>query len=183
MDGRAKKIAADLSALARLVAFLTVVSSAFASSALAATAELARPTGKVVLTIRGHITNTNDGAAARFDMAMLESIGTTTVVTDTPWTDKAVRFDGVLIARLLEVVGARGDTVEAVAINDYKIEIPVADFTDHPVILAYRMDGKRMRVRDKGPLWVIYPWSDFPDLKSEKYYNRSIWQVTVMELK
>lgn len=167
----------------RVPGALLVVLFFHATLSAVAAGELAQPTGKVVLTIKGNITNTNHNGAARFDMAMLEKMGGASVITETPWTDKAVRFDGVLVRKLLDAVGGRGETVWAIAINDYKVKIPVADFANHPVILAYRMNGERMRVRDKGPLWVIYPWSDYPELKNERFFARSIWQVKEMELK
>jgi len=34
-----------------------------------------------------------------------------------------------------------------------------------------------MSVRDKGPLFVIYPFDSKAELKSEQYYSRAAWQV------
>ena len=34
-----------------------------------------------------------------------------------------------------------------------------------------------MTLRDKGPLWVIYPFDDDPRYRSETVYFRSIWQL------
>ena len=67
--------------------------------------------------------------------------------------------------------------MRASAINDYTVEIPVADFESYPVIFAVRMDGKPMRVRDRGPIWVIYPWSDRAELNTDVYHGRAIWQL------
>ncbi len=83
----------------------------------------------------------------------------------------------------MKLVGAKGKVVKAFAINDYSVEIPMADFEDYPVILARRHNGKEMSVREKGPLWVIYPWSDFSELRNEKFFSRSIWQVNKIEVK
>lgn len=38
-----------------------------------------------------------------------------------------------------------------------------------------------MSVRDKGPLWVIYPYDSDPALQSEVTYARSIWQLVRIE--
>jgi hypothetical protein len=38
-----------------------------------------------------------------------------------------------------------------------------------------------MSVRDKGPLWVIYPY-DSDDYRSEVIYSRSIWQLDRLEV-
>ena len=88
-----------------------------------------------------------------------------------------VAFEGPLARDVLERLGASGSRIRAIAINDYVVEIPVSDLLEHRVILAMRRDGKPMSVRDKGPLWIIYPWSDEPALKTEIHHSRSIWQL------
>lgn len=145
---------------------------------------LERPTGPVVLEIQGRISETNDGEGrARFDQAMLSGLGVHEIRTRTPWTDGTVRFEGVLVRDVLAAAGAEGTMVRAVAINDYAVDIPIEDFISYPVILAFRRDGEAMGVRDKGPLWVIYPWSDHDELRTEVYHSRSIWQLKRMTVR
>jgi hypothetical protein len=138
---------------------------------------LPRPTGKIVLKVTGKIANTNSPDGAEFDLAMLEGLGVVEMVTRTPWTEGEVRFSGVPAARLMEAVGADATTVDAVALNDYRAAIPAADFAAYGPILATRVDGTPLRVRDKGPVWVIYPWSANPELDKVEFHSRSIWQV------
>ena len=40
-----------------------------------------------------------------------------------------------------------------------------------------KMNGEILRTRNKGPLWVIYPWSEQPELRTQIVYGRSIWQI------
>ncbi len=40
-----------------------------------------------------------------------------------------------------------------------------------------KRDGNYMAVRDKGPLFIIYPYDSDPQLQSQTYYTRSAWQV------
>lgn len=138
---------------------------------------LAAPTGDVVLHVTGKISKTNNGDAADFDMAMLEALAGRTTTTATPWYDAAKTFSGPLGSALLEAVGASGTTLKVLALNDYASEIPVSDFTQYPVILATKLDGEAMSIRDKGPIFVIYPFDEMPDLNNETYYGRSAWQV------
>nr|WP_255522161.1 molybdopterin-binding protein [Paracoccus sp. NBH48] len=73
-------------------------------------------------------------------------------------------------------------TVSAVAINDYAVQIPVDEVTaDYPIV-AFQQNGQAMSVRDKGPLWVIYPYDSDPALQSEVTYARSIWQLVRIEV-
>ena len=70
----------------------------------------------------------------------------------------------------------------AVALNNYKVEIPIDDASRYAVLLATRLDGEPMSVRDKGPLLVIYPFDAHPELRSAVYYSRSAWQLRSIEV-
>lgn len=143
---------------------------------------LGRPSEKPILTITGHITNTNEEGSAVFDRVMLEKIGMVKVQTKTPWYDSAVTFEGVPLDKLMAEVGATGHTVHALALNDYTTDIPIEDFSKYHVILALKRNGDYMPVKDKGPLFVIYPYDSDPELKSQTYYSRSAWQVAKMTI-
>ena len=143
----------------------------------AAAAPLAKPTGKPILVISGKISNTNVGDTAQFDRDMLESVGLVTVETANPWYDGRVRFEGVSMDKLMSLVGAKGTKVTAVALNDYVSSLPLDDFKRFNVILAMKRDGNYMPVRDKGPLFIIYPYDSDPQLQTQTYYTRSAWQV------
>lgn len=88
-----------------------VLPSAFAE-------KLPAPVGKPVLTISGLITNTNEGDTAVFDVAALEKLGMETIVTTTPWYSGKVRFDGVSLNKLMDLVGAKGKSARVLALND-----------------------------------------------------------------
>ncbi len=135
------------------------------------------PQGRVVLTVSGNISVTNAGDGARFDRAMLETLGTTRVRTRTPWTDSANVFEGVLVRDLLRSVGAGTDSFLAMAHDDYQTHVTGIDFDKYPIILAMKVDGKTMRLRDKGPLWLIFPWDDHPELHAEVNSALSVWQL------
>ena len=135
------------------------------------------PTEKPVLTISGRIGIRNDGDVAQFDRPMLEALGTRTLVTSTPWYKGTTRFDGVPMRTLLRAVEASGKRVVAIALNDYTTEIPIADFEQYDVLLALKRDGAYMPVRDKGPLFIVYPFDSSPELQAQKFYNRSAWQL------
>lgn len=144
--------------------------------------DIAKPAGTPVLQVSGLIANTTDGKTAEFDLAGLEALGMHTTTTKTPWYDGAKTFEGPLGSALLDAVGATGTTLKVTALNDYVTEIPVADFREHPVILATKLDGEPMSVRDKGPIFVIYPFDDEPALNNETYFGRSAWQVKSIEV-
>jgi len=141
------------------------------------------PGGEVVLTITGKINNTNAAEAANFDRAMLEGIGLWTIETTTPWTDGRQSYVGVLARDLLLAVGARGQRVTARGLNDYIVDIPIADFLKYPVIFAFKVDDRYMRVRDKGPVLIVYPRDKFDELKSPRYSSKWVWQLRELDIK
>ena len=146
-------------------------------SGLAQAAELPPIAGKPILTISGRIGVFNADKRAQFDRPLLESLGMSGFTTTTPWHDGPVRFEGVPMARIMSAVRASGDMVIATALNDYETRIPLMDFTEFNVLLALKRDGEYMPVRDKGPLFIVYPFDSNPALRLQKYYSRSAWQL------
>ena len=148
-----------------------------AAPAARAAGPLPAPAGKVVLTVSGRIAAANKDGAAEFDRAMLEALGTDGFETTTPWYKGPVWFEGVRMSRLMRALGAAGESVTAVALNAYSTDIPVSDFERYGTLLALKRDGEYMPVRDKGPLFIVYPYDSAPELKEPRFYSRSAWQV------
>jgi hypothetical protein len=130
-----------------------------------------------ILVVSGNISNTNVAGAAQFDLPMLEALGMTKISTKTPWYDGVVTFEGVSMDKLMKLVGAKGHTVRAIALNDYVTSIPLADFAQFGTLLAIKQNGQYMPVRDKGPLFIVYPFDSNTDLQTQTYYGRSAWQL------
>ncbi len=142
--------------------------------------DLGMPVGDVILTVSGAIKTTNVENTAQFDLAMLEALDGQTVETSTIWTDGTQTFKGVPLKKLIDYLGVQGDVLRATAINDYAIDIPVSDGVEG-ALLAYQLNGQPMSVRDKGPLWIIYPYDADPKYRTEVIYSRSIWQLDRIE--
>lgn len=70
------------------------------------------------------------------------------------------------------------------ALNDYYIDIPLSDVEHYNIILAYKMDGEMLKIRNFGPLFLVYPRDDSgPELNSPLYNSRFIWQVNRIVIK
>lgn len=139
----------------------------------------ARAAGPTLLVVSGAI---EAGPEIAFDRAALEALGARTIQTTTIWTDGVTSFTGVPLSALLEAVGAQGTVLRASAINDYSVEIPAADAVPDGPIIAYLRDGSEMSLRDKGPLWIVYPYDADPSYQTEQIYARSIWQLDRIEI-
>jgi len=144
---------------------------------LADAESLSLPQGRVILTITGDIGETNRDGEALFDAAMLADLDRHMIRTGTPWDDGISEFEGIRVSVLLEAVRASGDMLLITALDGYVVDIPVLDFQIYEAILAWARDGKTMSVREKGPLWLIYPFDSDPALQVELYSVRSVWQI------
>lgn len=153
-----------------LLAAALVVASA---NALA----LDKPAGRPILTVSGLIAEKNAGNDAQFDAAMLDKLPQQKMTVETPWYKTAQTFEGPLFRDVLKATGAKGKKLYVVALNDYAAEIPLADLEKHDVILARKINGKVLNIRDKGPLFIMYPFDKKPELRTKDIYSRCVWQV------
>jgi hypothetical protein len=139
-------------------------------------------TGDVVLTVSGDISASNGPGVAQFDLEMLKKMDPVTFETTTIWTDGVQTFTGVELAELLERLGVSGGTLRASAVNNYAVEIPMSDAVDGGPIIAYLSNGETMSLREKGPLWIVYPYDSSVAYQTELIYSRSIWQLDRIEV-
>lgn len=153
-----------------------ILLAAIASAVLAAPGRIARA-DPVLLTVTGRITEHGNPGRVELDHDALVAIGLETLITRTPWTEGEQEFTGVPAHALLEAVGATGSELQAFALNDYEVTIPLAELERYPVLIAMYRNGKRLSLRDMGPLWIVYPWSEFPELDNALTRRRSIWQL------
>lgn len=164
---------------AALAAMVLLLLSGATSMAMA-NESLAPPTGKVLLVVKGAITRTNVGGEAHLDRAHLESVGFRKIVTRTSWTDGDTEFEGILARDLMKALGATGTRVRAIAANDYKVFLPLSDFEMYDVLLAVSINGEKLRLRTKGPIWVIYP--EDVNLAATEREERMIWQLVELRV-
>ena len=140
------------------------------------------PRGPVELTLVGKLRTPNQGKSAVFDMAMLDKLPQHSIATETPWHTGTHKFTGPLVRDVLAAAGVQGTLLRAVALNDYRVDIPADDVQKFDVVLASKLDDKPMRLRDKGPLFIMYPFHTRPELRDAIYYSRCIWQLKTIEV-
>lgn len=165
------------------LALLPSLAAAAPASPVTGPGPTSAPTGRIVLTLSGEITAGGAARSLDLDMAALAALPQHSFTTRTPWYPQPVQFTGPLLRDVLALAGARGQQLTAVALNDYKVDLPVADTQRWNVIVARLQDGKPMSVRQKGPLFIVYPFDDSEELRSERYYGRSAWQLRRLVVK
>ena len=138
---------------------------------------LLKPTGPVILTVSGKISQRNSVNSTEFDAQMLRALPQSQIVTKTPWKAPAARYSGPGLKDLLSAVGAQGQVLRLIAADRYEVEIPLEDVTRYGPVLAIRMDDKELNIRNRGPVLLMYPFDRYPEIDSEVYYGRSVWQL------
>lgn len=118
--------------------------------------------------------------------------GTTVAVTDTELTEigsteiktrlvgeseDVATVRGVLFSKLLEHYDVDAERLLVTGLDGYSAEIPVEELQDYPVLIAIEVNGERLSVRSKGPSWVIYPFTDHPEIHDQLREARSVWQI------
>ena len=121
-------------------------------------------------------------APRRLTLSQLDALGRVDLATRTPWTVGPQHFAGLPLRRLLDAVGAQGRMLRAVALNDYAVDAPVAELLASDAFLATHLDGTPIPVRRRGPFWMVFPWSQRPELETPIHRQRSVWQLQRIDI-
>ncbi len=149
-------------------------------NAIFVAALLALPTLAVAQTI---LTVSTPEQTATYTLEELLALPQTTVVTKNDYVDTAATFQGPRLRAVLEPLNVGPDAIlKMVALNDFSSNVPALDAFDYDVILAVLRDGEPMSVRDKGPIWVIYPMDDHAELRDDSFNGRLVWQLKTIAI-
>ena len=110
------------------------------------------------------------------DSEQLASLPAHEITTATPWTGRT-RFSGPRFTEVLAQVGAKGSHISLSAMDDYKVDLSMADIERYQPILALSMNGEPLPPRGRGPFWLMFPFDDHPELQNDAWYFRAIWQI------
>lgn len=175
--GRYFNVQPVVSTLLLLISFVPLV---WAGTALASS--LPAPKSPVALVIKGDMQNTNIEGEAHFDMEMLMALPRTEFTTTTPWDEGPQTFAGVRVSDLLTHIGSPTLDFKAIGVDDYKFDVTGIAFDEFPIIIAYEHNGETISVRKLGPLRLIFPLSDYPELATQINESSAVWQLVEMQL-
>lgn len=133
-----------------------------------------------ILTVLG----ADGGELGGFTLETLDALEQSAYETDNAFVDAPSEFSGPLIRTVMADLGidaAGYSEVRLTAINEYAVNVPISDVVDYDVMLATRRDGDEMSVRDKGPIWIMYPISQHDELQDSIYSSRLIWQLESLQ--
>jgi len=154
-------------------------------ASLLASLPLAASAAPLTLDVQGMIGRTNDvdHTVYHISEAELMKLPVHTITTSTTWTPKAT-FAGPLLGDVMKLVDARADRVELHTIDDYSYTVSASEAEHYGAILAYSMNGVRLKVSNFGPLFLIYPRDAYPsELSGSAAEAKFVWQIKAMVVK
>jgi len=155
-----------------------VVGETVLVSAGSGIATLTQNADEKIVTLTGR-----DGQSVALSAAQFAALPQYAVANENEFMDGLNCYQGPLGRDVLALIGAGpGDTVNLTAINDYLVEAPAVHMFDYDVIFATEINGERLSVRDKGPIWVVYPQSDQAELRDPIYSTYMVWQLSRVDL-
>lgn len=130
---------------------------------------------KIILTV------THGEASEQYNLTQLDAFPQHVYETKTPWTGRHT-FSGPLLKDVMFKSGLVSPrAITARALNDYIVDIDLILMEKYPVLLATRMDGNPMRIRNKGPIWILFPLDQFPELNTMEVHGQMVWQLEKLE--
>jgi hypothetical protein len=176
--------------IGRLLAVVLVL----ACGGIAHAQSLKAPSGPVILTVSGKITQSNRGAsdetndpffknqqikfarAAVFDLAMLEALAQRKIEADYPQGGPLHKFQGPLLRDVLNAAGAQGRVVKVLALDGYNQDIDMREIEQWPIVLAVKQDGAYLPLGGFGPTRIVFPRRDVPAL-ADRNDDKWVWGI------
>jgi hypothetical protein len=144
---------------------------------VAANAEALKTAGTALgpgftLTVSGQIGK----PAGTLAWAELDKMATTTVETinaQNPQRTTPTKFRGVLVRDVLDRFAASPAASEAtmVSVDGFRATVQIADARANRMLLAIEADGKPIANADGGPIFLVHPWSESPEMRA-RYVDR-----------
>ena len=125
------------------------------------------------------------GKSFKFTEAAFMALANATISTSTAWTPKS-SFTGPELGVVLKAAGvlpAKTGSAHMFAIDDYEFDIPLDHIPKYKPILAHTQNGKRLDIPTRGPIFLIYPRDDFPEMKTMQGQAGYVWMVCKIEIR
>lgn len=100
-------------------------------------------------------------------------------LSKTPWYKEPIKAKGISFKAVLEKAGVKPtDKLTMIAWDKYTTEVPASDAFSFNTMLATHINGQKLTLKDKGPLFHLYPFDDNKMLaEKQEYSNKSVWAI------
>ncbi|MEX0970182.1 MAG: hypothetical protein WD046_07045 [Paracoccaceae bacterium] len=124
-----------------------------------------------------------DGTEIALSEAAFFALPQYAIATENEYLEGLNCYEGPLGRDVVALLDGEPEAFVALtAMNDYRVEAPFAHLLEFDVIFTTSVNNARLSLRDKGPIWVVYPQSDNAILQDTFYGTYMIWQLIKVEL-
>lgn len=121
-------------------------------------------------------------------LPQLKALATTSVWTKEPHntskndSNAMFHFQGIAVSKLLKQVGVGPNVndVTFIAHDAYRVTINLADLLKYPIIIALKRDQRPISRSDGGPLYLVFPYTQYPQL--QKAYPDRFWAFYLTDM-
>lgn len=124
-------------------------------------------------------------APIELSLADLDRLPQHSFTTSTQWTEGKIKFSGPAlkdVLGLLAPIDADEETVRLVAANYYEVELDQTLLELDVPIVSTRMNDETFGTREKGPLWVVFPYDADEAYRREGVYAASVWHLIEIQV-
>ncbi|KLN66623.1 MULTISPECIES: molybdopterin-dependent oxidoreductase [Vibrio] len=102
----------------------------------------------------------------------------TSFTTDLPWYPNKNKYTGFKVTELLKYLAIDDAfSISFIALNDYAASSQIEDILQYEPIVAYKMNDKKMKVRNKGPYWLVFDLDKNPEIDNAVFHSQMVWQI------
>lgn len=123
-----------------------------------------------------------DGRSVSFTYEELLALPQTEFRTGTIWTSDVDSYAGPSLVAVLDAAEMPLDNLRIYAINDYNVELPTDRISADAPVLALQVNGRPFSIREKGPIWLLFPFDDDDSYRTEDHFALSVWQLQQIDV-
>jgi hypothetical protein len=171
------KSAEHIQSLGNRIRFSAVAVIVMAAWSCAMAAPNSCPTD-AELEVSGLVKPNSSRGSFLFSDADFLALKTVKLTTATAWTPRS-EFVGPELSTVLAAAGVSPNATEMrfYAIDAYEITIPISDLTKYRPVMAHTQNGQRLEIATRGPLFLVYPRDQYPELTAIKGQAQFVWMV------
>jgi hypothetical protein len=129
---------------------------------------------------------TGTGKSVKLNWQQLQTLAKTQVKTVNPLDvvnpNEVVDFRGIPVSQILQQFGGdnRVTDVTFVCFDSYYVTVSLQDLLAYPIILAIAKNGQPIKRDQGGPIYLVFPYTQYPQLKQK--YDDTAWAFYVSNI-
>lgn len=139
----------------------------------------------VILSVYGVI-ESDEGGHQRLDFTLseLQALPQAQITTAHPWSVTPQHYNGVDLTALFKLLFANRQikSLNLEGLNGFSVALEWSKVSDFSPVLAWQENDKLMSRRQKGPLWLMLPYDQAPEMQQANFLHYMVWQLRTIRV-